>query len=204
VDGRHPASPWRPDELVRVLDAITRLSTIGPAPWIDALPSFVETFADDLSGWRELAGMGTVPGWDDPWLSRNLDRLAAIEATWWRPAGGRQLVHGDLRADNILLTDERVVFLDWPNACHGATWSDLVSMLPSMIMQGGVDAEQIIKTHPLTRDLAETDATALVVAVAGYFVRASGQPAPAGLPTVRGFQRAQGEAALRWIRQRLR
>ena len=37
----------------------------------------------------------------------------------------------------------------------------------------------------------------------GYFLRSSLNPAPPGLPTLRPFQRAQGDAALEWLRKRL-
>ena len=38
---------------------------------------------------------------------------------------------------------------------------------------------------------------------AGYFLDAARHPAPVGLPTVRAFQRVQGEALLNWLRPRL-
>lgn len=51
---------------------------------------------------------------------------------------------------------------------------------------------------------ADPDAvTALLTAVAGFFVRASTQPPPPKLERVRAFQRAQGEAGLAWLRRRI-
>ncbi|MFD9354673.1 hypothetical protein [Streptomyces sp. NPDC060031] len=44
--------------------------------------------------------------------------------------------------------------------------------------------------------------TTVLIAIAGYFIHQSVQAAPPGLPTLREFQGAQGEAALRWLRQR--
>jgi hypothetical protein len=38
-----------------------------------------------------------------------------------------------------------------------------------------------------------------VCAVAGYLTQRSLEPAPAGLPTVRAFQAAQGAVARRWL-----
>ena len=40
----------------------------------------------------------------------------------------------------------------------------------------------------------------VVAAIAGYFVASGCQPDPPGLPTLRPFQRAQGEVALAWLR----
>jgi hypothetical protein len=43
----------------------------------------------------------------------------------------------------------------------------------------------------------------VLAAIAGFFVSDSLEPAPPGLPTLRGFQLAQGRAALAWLRRRL-
>ncbi|WP_240512785.1 phosphotransferase, partial [Streptomyces griseoruber] len=52
----------------------------------------------------------------DPWTRERLPALAALAADWPRATAGDTLAHGDLRADNILLTpDDRVVFVDWPH-----------------------------------------------------------------------------------------
>jgi Phosphotransferase enzyme family len=61
----------------------------------------------------------------------------------WRrlAAAGPALLHGDLRADNLLLTPGRVVAVDWPRACAGAAWVDLLLLLPSVAMQGGPNPE---------------------------------------------------------------
>lgn len=45
--------------------------------------------------------------------------------------------------------------------------------------------------------------TALLTAVTGYFLWAAAQPPPVNLARVRAFQRAQGEAGLAWLQQRL-
>ena len=46
--------------------------------------------------------------------------------------------------------------------------------------------------------------TAVVAAVAGYLTHRSRQPGPQkGIPTVRDFQRAQAEIAIRWLRERI-
>ncbi|MGW3188984.1 hypothetical protein ACWDBT_14060 [Streptomyces ardesiacus] len=50
------------------------------------------------------------------------------------------MIHGDLRADHVLLTDDRVIFVDWPWAAVGASWCDIVLMGPSAIVQDTPDA----------------------------------------------------------------
>ena len=57
----------------------------------------------------------------DGWSERNLAALAALEAEAPAAAAGDTLLHLDLRADNLLLTPERVLVVDWPHARVGAS-----------------------------------------------------------------------------------
>lgn len=144
----------------------------------------------------------------DPWTVRNLPVLAELAAPWAEFASGDTLAHGDLRADNILLTapenaPHRVLFVDWPHAQLAAPWFDLLVMLPCVRAQGGPDPEVLFTEHPLGRAADPAGVTATLAALAGYFVGQSRRPSPPGLPTLRVFQRAQGDAALEWLRKRL-
>ncbi|TDE38635.1 aminoglycoside phosphotransferase family protein [Nonomuraea mesophila] len=192
VDGAHPELPWRRDQLDRVLAALDELSAaLTPSP-ID-LPRIGTTFGSSFDGWRRLLGEDTTGL--DPWALRHLDALAGLESGWVAAAAGNTLVHADVRADNILLTDDRVHFVDWPWACLGVPWFDRVGLLPSVGMQGGPPPYELF-TDP------DPAVTAVVAAVAGYLVRHGRLPGPPGLPTVRAFQRAQGVVALDWLRRR--
>ncbi len=152
VVGR-PPSMSRPDELERVLDAIDRLATyLTPSPI--AAPRLTVDWQDRLCGWRTMSVDGPPAGLDGygAEVAAAVDRLADLEARWGAAADGTSLVHGDLRADNMLLTDDEVVIVDWPNAAIGASWFDLVAMLPSVAM-AGVSPDEIMRRHRLTRDL---------------------------------------------------
>jgi Ser/Thr protein kinase RdoA (MazF antagonist) len=203
VDGRPPAQPWRPDELARVLDAVTALAaTLTPAP-IQA-PAVAELLERQFASWRGLAagqGAGALAA-SAPWAAANLDRLAGLEAHWPEGAAGPTLLHADLRADNLLLTPERVVFVDWPNACVGAAWVDLLLLLPSVALCGP-PPDAVFDAHPLGRAAAPDAVDAVLAALAGYFVVVGRQPPPKGLPAVRALQRAQGKVTLAWLRRRL-
>jgi aminoglycoside phosphotransferase (APT) family kinase protein len=205
VDGRMPAQPWRHDELGRVLAALTDLAAaLTPAPV--GAPSLADRLGEQFHGWRRLRAAREVGsdalGWLDPWARRHLDRLAELEAGWTAAAAGSTLLHADLRADNLLLTPTRVVFVDWPWAAVGAAWVDLLLMLPSVRMQGGPDPEALFTGHPVARDAGRDAATSVLAGLTGFFLSRSQEPAPPGLPTVRAFQAAQGAVALAWLRQR--
>ena len=204
IEGRTPAQPWQQAELDRVLVAMTGLAaTLTPSP-VQAPPA--GTRYNHLGqGWQLF---GSAPDGArlasalDPWAARNLSSCAALERDWADAVRGDCLAHGDTRADNVLLTANRVVFVDWPWACLAPPWFDLVGMLPSVAMQGGGDAEQILARHPLGRAADPAAVTVMVAALAGLFLWLCGQPDPPGLPTLRAFQRAQGMVALDWLKRR--
>jgi aminoglycoside phosphotransferase (APT) family kinase protein len=205
IEGSTPTQPWDLAELDRVLDALYDLAvTMTPTP-IDA-PLIVDRWKEGFAGWRKLTASADLSrlAQTDAWAARNIEHLARLESTWPLGASGSTLLHSDVRADNILLTRERVVFVDWPWVCVGAPWVDLVLMLPSVAMQHGGDPEQIVQAHPLTCGVEADAITAVLTAVTGFFIHESMQPPPPGLPTLRAFQHAQGLAGLTWLRRRLR
>jgi hypothetical protein len=121
----------------------------------------------------------------DPWVTENLDRLATLEAGWAEAAAGDTLLHADLRADNILLTESRVVLVDWPWARIGAAWTDLLLMLPSVAMQGGPPPEEVFEGHPVGRGADRDAVTPVLAAFAGFMINGSTQPAVPGIPALR-------------------
>ena len=204
VRGRPPVTS-RPAELALVLESVNRLArALTPSPI--ELPRFVATWADDFSCWQAMEHPAAPDGLDSYGARtiENIGLLAAYETRFAEVADGSTLLHGDLRADNMLLTDDGVVVVDWPEACLGAAWIDLVLMLPSVAMNpSGPSAEHIVATHPLTSQLPRKDVDCVIAAMAGFFVSRSLSPPPPGLPTVRAFQRAQGVASLTWLGERL-
>jgi aminoglycoside phosphotransferase len=202
VDGQAPAEPWRPAELARVVEAMAQLADrLTPSPVARRPVTVLDEQA--FRGWRALAADPAAAAPLGPAVCARLDELAAIEEGWTAAAEGRSLVHGDLRADNILLTPDRVVFVDWPHARIGAPWLDLLFLLPSAAATG-TDPEEVWAAYPPARAADPDAVTAVLVALTGFFLRQSLLPPPPNLEKVRAFQRVQGEAALRWVDARLR
>ena len=201
IDGRHPALPWEDRQVGQVLGALDRLADVlTPAP-ITA-PAIAQYLGADFTGWRTLA---QARGDErlDPWSCARLADLAAVEATWAAHAGGTTLLHADIRADNLLIAGRGPVVVDWPWACRGAAFVDVVLFAPSVAMQGGPPPADLIASSRHGRAAGREALAALACGMAGYFTERSLRPPPPGLPTVRAFQAAQGEVTRRWLAQLL-
>ena len=203
IEGRHPAQPWRDDELQHVLDGMAGLAVIlTPSPLrAGEVPTLGERLATRIHGWQILRD--APPEGLDEWSRRHLDELAHLEVLAPGAAAGDTLLHFDIRADNILIgPDGRVWFFDWPHACVGAAWFDAVGFAPSVTMQGGPPPAEVLARYGGTRDANPSEVTACIATVAGFFTRTALEPAPLGLPTVRTFQAAQAIVAREWLAQR--
>jgi aminoglycoside phosphotransferase (APT) family kinase protein len=197
ITGCHPALPWQDAQLDLVLAALGELAeNLTPAPV--EVPGIAQYFGDDFTGWRRLF---RKPDDDriDSWSRARLAELAALEATWPAYAAGDSLLHADVRADNLLLTRNGVMVVDWPHACRGAAFADLVLFAPSVTMQGGPEPAALLARSRLGQDASPDAVRAVVCAMAGFFTASALMPPPPGLPTLRRFQAAQGEIARRWL-----
>lgn len=211
VDGRAPEQPWRPDELTRALDALRDLAEVGtPAP--PGLRPLTEEMTLIAGGWARLEAVGAdvdaaveAVGEHGAWLRENLPRMLELASGGIEAGAGRTLVHGDFRADNVMLStppDTRAWIIDWVHACRdGAPWWDLLAALPSIAMQGGGDPEDIFWARPNAADADRDAVRAVLAGITGNLVQAAVQPPPPGLPNVRAFQLAQAVAALEWLRR---
>lgn len=198
LGGSPPVLPWRDDDLDGVLAAVAAAHaalTPAPAPGPSAEAAHQRIFRN----WRRLRG--DEPGLD-PWSRRHLGRLQEIEAHWPADLVGETLLHGDLRADNVVLSPGRgPVLVDWPAANVGPPWFDLVCLAPSVAAEGGPRCADLLRR---AGHAAPPGALAFaVVGLAGYFTRQALRPPPPGLPTVRAFQARQGSPARAWAAELL-
>lgn len=116
---------------------------------------------------------------------------------------GGTLAHGDPYAFNLLLTADRVVFVDWPHAWVGPAHVDLVMLLGSLPLSG-LDPEPIAARHPLLAPVAPDDVNALLALQAGYVLRGACTSGPAADPNLVRMLTALGLSSLHWLARRLR
>lgn len=202
IDGHNPGPEWDPDELRRTVRALGEMAELlTPSP-IDVPPA--AKHLSGFTGWRDFvkaraAGEDDL-AWLDPWAVENLETLAAIEETTVELCVGDTLVNLDVRADNILITPDRVYFVDWPWAAHGAAWLDLALFLPNVWMFGGPELARVVAEHPLLAAADPEAVRSFAVGFTGMMTYYSRRPAPPGLPTLRPFQVAFSAAGLEWVR----
>jgi Phosphotransferase enzyme family len=202
VDGRHPVTPWESGELSLVLGMLARLAAGGVPAGLAQLPSLASEMADDLDGWRHLRA-DPPPGLD-PWALSHLDLLVDVASAGTAALTADTLVHADTRADNLLISATgKVTLVDWPWACLGPVWLDTVALLVNVNLYGGHDVEALLQSEPLVAGAPASAVTGFLAGVTGFFLHVARLPDPPGLPTVRAFQQAQGDATLSWLRRRL-
>jgi hypothetical protein len=190
IEGRQPHTPWQPDEIAAALDALRRLAVP-----VTGLPMLRDEAADDFAGWRRIAE--DPPAALDPWVTENLDLLVELADRGLEALRGDRLVHGDMRADNMLIRpDGSVVVIDWPFGSAGPPWYDTLTLILNVRLYGGELADDVVEADP-------DDITGCVAGLAGMFTDRARLPAPPGLPTLRRFQQDQADVMIPWLRSRL-
>ena len=200
VAGWHPQEPWVETEVLQVLDALADMGQIS-VPADLHLPLYQDSLQGAFLGWAKVQSRPLESM--DSWAANHLERLVELAQRGTAALAGDSLVHGDLRADNILLTGQGVVFLDWPWAARGAAWVDGLSVLINVkTLNPSAAVDQFFETHRLFAGTSAHAITAVMAGWAGYFLDISRRPAPQGIPTLRQFQRQQADALMHWIQAR--
>jgi hypothetical protein len=187
-----------PERPILLLEDLSRAR--WPPPWEDGDVERVLAALDRIAATRtELPRLERHPGWrevradPEPFLSTRLASRAWLEAALPAllsadaPIVGGDLVHGDVRSDNLCLLPDRVVLVDWNFARRGPAAWDRASFAPSLRLEGG----------PLPEDVAPDVDCA--VAIAGFFASQAGLPILAHAPRVRWIQHRQLRIALPWV-----
>lgn len=190
VDGHAPRRPWRPDELVSSLALAEEIAgaTAEPPQGLDLRPLY-DDLPTLLTGWDSVA---------DDWPRR---AEAAALARAFADVPADRFVHADLRDDNILLTQERVLACDWNWPALGPPWLDAVVLLASA-HGDGLDADAFVADCALTRGADPDAVDAWLAALCGFMLEARTRPAPASSPHLRTHMAWYAAAAWSWLSRR--
>ena len=205
--------PWDGDRVEAVRVALALIAATPAPSWV---PQLADS-AMDLHGWQEVAddpqpfpptqadlGFPRSPAlftWRNAFLA-----LGLASPTWLTAAlpdligasdafvpDGAQLLHLDVRSDNICIRDGHALLVDWNLAAAGNARLDIALWLPSLADEGGPQPEAV---------LPEAGPEAAIVS--GYFAARAGRAEIPTAPRVRHAQLAQLRQALPWARRELR
>jgi Ser/Thr protein kinase RdoA (MazF antagonist) len=124
------------------------------------------------------------------WLDEALPTLiAAADAV---PADGDDLLHLDVRSDNLCFREDAAILVDWNWCSTGNADLDIAAWLPSLAVEGGPQPWEVLP-----------GAGELAAFLAGTWAAVVGLPPPPTAPTVRPLQRRQLEVALTWCEREL-
>ncbi len=191
VDGRHPS--WdSPADVAAVRAALADLArALTPCPIeVRAARDLLEP---DFTGWHRLRD--DPPARLDPWVAGHLDELCRHAEHGLDALAGDTLVHTDIRADNLLISDDgTVTVVDWPHGCRGPAWLDTLLLLVNIRLHGG-------HADLTALDAGRDDLIGALAGLGGFFSDAARRPAPPGLPSLREFQQAQADVVVAWLRE---
>lgn len=201
--GASPQVPWPAGQLERVLDTLAQLAHQAPDSLVELLPPLEEELREDVAGFGRIMQDGWLPA--DPWVAQNLEELHGLAMDGIGALAGDQLVHSDLRSDNILLGDGgEVLLVDWPWASRGAAWYDALTVLvEAQIFDPALDADAIADSHPIFESVGANAVSEVLAGLAAYYVDAARRPEVPGLPTLRSYHAKQAAATVGWLKARL-
>lgn len=180
--------PWSTESIGQTIGLLSRVAAVDLA--IDKMPRLVD-LAARLGNWITIANdpapFLTAGLRSARWLDRVLPVM--LEMNFSEALDGQQLIHFDVRSDNVCFGRAGPMLVDWEDSCLGNARIDLLSWLPSLRMEGGPEPW-----------LLATDAELELIAfLAGYWSSQAGMPEPTGAPGLRSLQRAQASVALEWL-----
>lgn len=196
IDGHHPDQPWTTADLHAVAQALRTLSTT-PAP--SEMPRAEDRMIPGFTRWTEIAADPHLLDALPHSLSAHMPQLLRIQENFRDALHGDVIVHDDVRADNILISEGRAHLLDWPHARKGAAWIDLPCLLPSIEASGGPSCEEAWAVFEEHGAPSQGELLPVISAFASFLWYQQAQPEIPQLPGLRAFQRAQAVPAVRWL-----
>jgi hypothetical protein len=192
LSSAHWPPPWDESLIDRVLATLTDLHDTDAPPGTPTLDNLV---GEDLrQGWARVL--------DDPrpflalglcshrWLEEALPELLAVVQDM--DLSGDDLLHCDVRSDNLCFEGSRTLLVDWNWVCLGNGKFDVAAWLPSLHWEGGPEPGSLLSGE-----------TEIVAALAGYLASRAGLEPPWPGSRVREIQLTQLKAALPWAAKEL-
>ena len=183
------APPWDADKINGVVFSLERLKTSN----IPEISRKVSDFKSYLLGWHKVRDNPVFIKesniCDMGWLEKKMPLLIKLSEQALHDS--TDLIHFDVRSDNVCFKNNRALLLDWTWYCRGAFDLQLASWaLTLSLEEGGLPPDRFLpKIEPCYISL-----------VAGYFAQFLGIPCRDG-SHVRELQFRQLVVALDWLKK---
>ena len=195
---------WPEDDVATVVRLVREIGEVEApdhpmfVPEEDAFPSN----SWEILAEKQPAGLAN----HSPWLTGRLDGLAEIASHAPEAMAGKNLQHGTLRVQNILLPavpGEKPLITDWIRGSVGAPYLDLVSMLLHVRTHDGPPPEATLRRYGLPPGTEPDAVTCWIAVLAGHYLKSSMDPPPSDLPELRSSQHRLARTAVSWLQTRL-
>lgn len=143
----------------------------------------------------------SIERWFDDMASLFLD--ASCEITSENPDEQKQLIHGDLRSDNIRLIDGHLYLLDWARATTGPVEFDVAMFIQTVVLESGMEPEHLLSIYCDANPIKPQLVDSALVSITAFFANQGWKEEIPGFPRLRIFQRQQFAVSLRWLLERL-
>jgi len=203
VDGRMPGNPWTAADLETAVRTLEQMAVaLREVTWDDPSTLVAEAGEDpEVFDVWESCDVSALPDGLDAFVEENRERLGAATRRSLEAFRGETWAHCDVRADNMVVTDDRLWVADWNWLCRAPEWADLGLLLPQ-VHADGVDLAPAYAS-PLLADVDPDDLDAGIAWLGALMVFCSGQPVfEGGSPWIRPHQAWTAEACLRLLRSR--
>lgn len=129
----HAGVTWREGDIGLLLEAVKDIAAYDAPDGLLALKN------PESAAWSAIAanpaGFLQLGVCSEKWFAQVAGAL--INAELKTDVTGNSLVHGDVRSDNICISGQRVMFVDWSDSVRGNARHDLASLLPTLHLEGG-------------------------------------------------------------------
>ena len=191
IEGHHPEH-WSEEEILAGLKALDAIAGLSIAD-VGELDELTESIGEETyESWEKIATQSLHKGLykhlaDHPLLAELEPLFIALNE---RAAGfaqkirqtvdltGSSMVHTDIRADNMLMTNSgEATIIDWPWACHGAAYFDSAALLANVVAQGGdFDWDAVCAASSVLAATPRETLESCIIAIAGYYIWAAQIP----------------------------
>ncbi len=195
VTGSQPmATAESTEALFEVVEAVSAV------PVIDGIDAHADVLSKDFL-WFGLTQLiqrdGMLPS---PWGAANASTLLNIETDLLSAAEGSRLIHGDLRADNVIVSSNgAAVAVDWPAAAVGNPLFDVLTLAASLALEGNQNPDDVAALSDLFRTADPIVITTLLVGLYGHYQWAASLGDPPGIPGVRDYQARLASVLEQWL-----